>query len=387
MKKLLLAAMVPMAGCAHAGVRPPRADEVRVREIEQGVLDERNAEMYQQLRWADSTAYVVASSNTVNCPDDASVSRVGITSVDENEFLSNPNSPLRYIPAKIGRTVQSVIPGSPADRGSVEPGDIITNYDAWLEAVENPTRISRLGVVTTVEPLPLRVFRPEEEPFRVRGAPPGEIRDVSLRPQETCTLPTIAFSDEVAAFTDGEIIVVTMGMIEAVENPDEMAFVVAHELAHIVAGHIDKRNRNAFLGGLLGAFVDVLACGGRVVCPTRSTRAGMAAGATAFSVEFEEEADYFAALFLIRAGFDSEVAAGLWLRMASASGLGYSQTHPAYAGRYANIIVQAEEIRRCAERLGGVLFLTTSSCNDSPGGELDGRSVSGAWSRRGGANG
>ena len=86
MKKLLLAAMVLMAGCAHAGVRPPRADEVRIREIEQSVLDERNAEMYQQLRWADSTAYVVASSNAVNCPDDASVSRVGITSVDENHF-------------------------------------------------------------------------------------------------------------------------------------------------------------------------------------------------------------------------------------------------------------------------------------------------------------
>ena len=165
-------------------------------------------------------------------------------------------------------------------------------------------------------------------------------------------------SNEATAFTDGNEYYLTTALAKHVRNADEAALVMAHELAHMIGDHIGKMRSNALLGGVLGAILDVANCAASGICnSTAGTASGLAAGAVAFSQEFEDEADYLAVLLVIRAGFDAEKAADFWLRMAEQTGLGYSSTHPAHVGRYANTVARARAIAACAEALGGPQFL------------------------------
>ena len=42
-----------------------------------------------------------------------------------------------------------------------------------------------------------------------------------------------------------------IGLLKAARNTDEVAFVLGHEMAHHIAGHIQQRRGSAGLGGLI----------------------------------------------------------------------------------------------------------------------------------------
>ena len=62
------------------------------------------------------------------------------------------------------------------------------------------------------------------------------------------------------AFGDNQIVIFS-GLINAVESRDELAFVVAHEMAHHIANHITEGRRNIILGQLAGATIGALVYG------------------------------------------------------------------------------------------------------------------------------
>jgi predicted Zn-dependent protease len=75
-------------------------------------------------------------------------------------------------------------------------------------------------------------------------------------------------------------------------NDAELVGVLGHEIAHNAMGHIEARKKNALLGGLLGAILDVAAATQGVNTQGQNTANFMAAAARAFSQDFEREADY-----------------------------------------------------------------------------------------------
>lgn len=160
---------------------------------------------------------------------------------------------------------------------------------------------------------------------------------------DNCRFPVVLVKDqEINAYADGKKVYIPVGMIRFVENDDELALVVGHELSHNILAHSNKKLGNAILGTL----VDVL-----VLATTGVDTGGTFgdAGAKAYSKGFESEADYLGLYITARAGYDIDTAPLFWRRMSiehpSAIIERYNSTHPSNSARFASLAATADEIR------------------------------------------
>ncbi len=126
-------------------------------------------------------------------------------------------------------------------------------------------------------------------------------------------------------------IVFTLSLIEMARNTDELAFVMGHEAAHHIAGHISRREQNAMAGAML-AGVLASASGLTAEEVRQAQTLGANIGAQQYSQEFELEADALGAEIALRAGFDPVRGAAFFDRLPD-PGQGFGNTHPANAMR------------------------------------------------------
>ncbi len=121
-------------------------------------------------------------------------------------------------------------------------------------------------------------------------------------------------------------------------NPDELAFVIAHEMAHILEGHAwDRMLNDAALKMFSTVASRAGAAGGWL------QQKGMLLLRSAFSQDSEREADRLGIRHVIAAGFDPVGAVRLFQRLESLvreqSELGqYFASHPAPAERSARVL-------------------------------------------------
>ncbi|MBG56809.1 MAG: hypothetical protein CMK46_00790 [Porticoccus sp.] len=172
---------------------------------------------------------------------------------------------------------------------------------------------------------------------------------------ENCRFPVLLVDDQsINAFADGEKVYIPVGMIRFVENDDELALIVGHELAHNILMHTNKKLGNALLGTLVDALF--LASTG-----VDTSGAFGEAGAKAYSQGFESEADYLGLYISARAGYDIDTASLIWRRMAiehpSAILERYNSTHPSTPERFTSLTAAADEIRSKQDR--GLALLPT----------------------------
>ena len=129
------------------------------------------------------------------------------------------------------------------------------------------------------------------------------------------------------------IIAFTLSLIQDVQNADELAFVMAHEAAHHVAGHIALSQRNAAVGALVfGRLAGVRGADAETV--RSAQQLGAAVGARRFSQEFELEADALGTVIAAQAGFDPVRGAQYFFRLPD-PGNRFLGTHPPNAERVA----------------------------------------------------
>lgn len=146
--------------------------------------------------------------------------------------------------------------------------------------------------------------------------------------------------DEVNAHVDEAAqIYLNRGLLEYLETEEEIAAVMAHEMSHQIAGHVDESTRSVLLGAVLGGLLmgGVAAAGGADNA-TANDAAGMGMnyggriGLLTFSKEQEREADLLAAYVLARAGIDLQRAGRLFEVLAKLDDHALSRlkdTHPA----------------------------------------------------------
>nr|WP_040610699.1 M48 family metallopeptidase [Oceaniovalibus guishaninsula] len=103
---------------------------------------------------------------------------------------------------------------------------------------------------------------------------------------------------------DGQpVIGFTLPLIAEARNTDELAFILGHEAAHHIAGHIDRGRRSAAEGAVLaGAMAQIL--GGDEIAIRRAQQVGADVGQRRYGKTFELEADALGAVLTLRAGFD-----------------------------------------------------------------------------------
>lgn len=99
------------------------------------------------------------------------------------------------------------------------------------------------------------------------------------------------------------ILAFTLPMVAAVRNADELAFVMGHEAAHHITGHIPRQQQSATVGAIiLGGLAAAAGAGQSVV--DQAVNAGAGVGGRVFSKEFELEADALGTVIAHRSGYD-----------------------------------------------------------------------------------
>lgn len=152
-----------------------------------------------------------------------------------------------------------------------------------------------------------------------------------------------------AAAAPGGSIMVFEGLYDPevglVRTEDELAAVIAHEIAHITSRHTTRRLSTMQSANLLVEIAGIVAAGAGYGSASDLIRTGfVVAGAVwlpAYSRADEAEADRVGVMYMARAGYDPRAALDIWQRsMEQGDAMGKGSlfdTHPSYRDRYAQL--------------------------------------------------
>lgn len=302
----LLAALAPLLTAAtesHAladGLRRLRALDARVAAV----------------------AYRIASANRELCSEQAPLPGIVLHSAAQYGRKARAAARAAF---DLGDapSINVVVPGSPADRAGLRSDDrlVAVNGIAFPpspvddgEARFDPLPAAMIGEALGRGPAAIDIERAGTPMTVTLTAGNGCAGEVQLIP-----------SASTDAGADGHYVHVTSAIVEYVERDDELAVVIAHEMAHNILRHrqwLDAQNVDR---GLLRIF-------GRNASRIRQT---------------ETEADRFGLYLLARAGYDIEAAPAFWERFGRDHGYGiFSEpTHPRGGTRAARLREVIAEIR------------------------------------------
>ncbi|GAA6208241.1 M48 family metallopeptidase [Cognatishimia sp. WU-CL00825] len=131
--------------------------------------------------------------------------------------------------------------------------------------------------------------------------------------------------------TGRPVLTFTAAILAEFRNDDELAFVLGHEAAHHIAGHIAQTRKTATVGALVGGTVALLLGGGDTAVDI-GVDLGGTVGARAFSKDHELEADALGAQITQAAGYDALRGAAFFQRIPD-PGDRFLGSHPPNAQR------------------------------------------------------
>jgi len=99
------------------------------------------------------------------------------------------------------------------------------------------------------------------------------------------------------------VIAFTLALIADARNVDELAFIMGHEAAHHILGHIGRQQQTAMTTAILGGVI-AAASGADPSTVRAAQELGASVGARTYSKDFELEADRLGAAIAISAGYD-----------------------------------------------------------------------------------
>ncbi|PZR00103.1 MAG: peptidase M48 [Cereibacter sphaeroides] len=129
------------------------------------------------------------------------------------------------------------------------------------------------------------------------------------------------------------VLVFTLALIRDVQNPDELAFVMGHETAHHIAGHIQRQREEIMQGALIAGTLATLG-GADANAVKEAQDMGAQIGARRYSKDYELEADALGTEIAWRAGFDPMLGAQFFTRLPD-PGNRFLGSHPPNAQRLA----------------------------------------------------
>ncbi len=125
-------------------------------------------------------------------------------------------------------TVTFVIPQSAADKAGVHLGDAVVSVNSlsWSKSPSNEAFVKHLAHAMHSDHLRLGILHK------------GKERRVYLHAQKACDVRfVLSRSPEHQAWAKRREVVLQSGLLTLLKRDDELAFIMAHELAHILLGH------------------------------------------------------------------------------------------------------------------------------------------------------
>lgn len=285
-----------LAGQAHAA-----ADGVPV-ERQMAVVRAADAELA-------AVAHRLATANAPLCRDLQPGAGLAIQALDQFGPTSR-TAARRVFGFGTPVAVEAVVPGGPAERAGVRPGDgLLAVNGAALPTVP----AAQTSSATRDRALELLAAPPPAAPLRLDLMRDGVRRTVTLQPRPACRAAfELNITQGLAASSDGRVVQLGGALFDRF-GPDGIAVVAAHELAHVVLRHRARLEAAGVRWGLLAEW-------GRNARLFRRT---------------EGEADLLGLHLLRNAGYDPRIAVAFWRGPGAAVGGGLfrARTHDAPAAR------------------------------------------------------
>ena len=241
---------------------------------------------------------------------------------------------------KEGLTVTHVVPGSPAAAAGLQAGDLLVSVNG--EAVPTGKAAAEM-----LDKRLDQMIGQSTAPMTFTVGRAGATRTMSVTPVLACAYEVVMEEgNEVNARADGKVVHVLRPILRVADSDEELALVLAHELAHNGQHHIQAETHNARIAGLGGLLLDGFAMANGVNTKGQFTKLGMQVGAQHAGADFEAEADYVGMYYLARAGYPTDGVENFWRKMA----VEYPETifiktdHPASPNRFLAIAATSKEI-------------------------------------------
>lgn len=240
------------------------------------------------------------------------VSSAGLILQDITQFAgADRDGARRVLGIGDGPTIVGVVPGSAADKAMLRPGDQILSVDGrTIDAEVGRAPYARMAQVESLI---------EQGMGRGQTAIVANRRGVEFRAQVTAQSGCPSWFQVVSrrsinARADGRYVQIDSATVDFVANDDELATIMAHELAHNVLRHVARRT------------------------PSKKS---------------EYEADRLGVWLMARAGFDVAAVVPFWTRFEKRTNPGIFATgsHPSPRKRIAAVTAAVAELE--AQRAAG----------------------------------
>jgi len=204
--------------------------------------------------------------------------------------------------------VMAVVPLSPAEKAGLTADDQIVSVNgrALITGAAGANLPPTRAFVERTQDIILKEMKAGEVTLRVSSA--GGLRDVRFAPELGCSSNVeLVPGDEVNAWADGQRVVIGAGLLAGCGTDDDLALVIAHELAHNLLGH----GHRLAAAGTQGKVMGILGSG------------------LAMMRETEEEADAMAVKMAITAAYDLTQAEAFMSRLLDGrDAASLAATHP-----------------------------------------------------------
>lgn len=202
--------------------------------------------------------------------------------------------------------------------------------------------------------------------------PDGSELKAALAPETVCAIPiNVTETDAVNANTGGESVNMFRGLLTYMQDDDDVAIVVAHEIGHVIGEHVPKQRRNSYASGLVvwgiplalgssvldGVFGGALERWGGIETPPGQAGMTRLLNSALGTRSFEREADYIGMYVAARGGVDisnAENVFAAFAKLSPASTYGV-RTHPTTPDRQLALKAAREEIE--VKRAAGELLI------------------------------
>jgi len=299
MRSLILAGSLALAGCSGtAASEAPVSHEADISEAEVSFSDV--LAQYQDLNTRlETIAAPLLLANSALCPK--TERSLGLTVHTITDYPENLQPVAQHLLGVSNRlSIRTVRTGSPADEAGLKAGDtfirIAGNY------MPRGGTVQRFYAAVTEVP-----FQKDTVSLTVsRGQ---ERIETFVKPETICGYPVnVYFSEEINGHTDGEQVLITSQLMRTVPDNVNLALIIAHEMGHAIAGHVDEDKSKAL----------------------------------------ELKADRMALVLMERAGYDINAAISYWQRAnhPHADFQRSSKTHPSIAERYENFKTEQARIEK-----------------------------------------
>ena len=191
-------------------------------------------------------------------------------------------------------SILAVAEGSPASAAGLKPNDTVRAVNGADLAGKSRGQTSAASYDAASDAMAALEALPEHSAATLSIERGGQRLEVSVTPQNVCrSRVELAPGNAINANANGLVAQISGRLVDWVESDDELALVIAHEMAHNLLDHPKRLSEKSALSGL-------------------ATSLGLAGKAQR---QMELDADRMGILMVARAGYNYKIAPDFWARL------------------------------------------------------------------------